>query len=151
VDDNEIIRDLSRSASQGRSAELGEPPAHVLDAAYQAGIWAGLEAELAQLVADSADDPTPVGVRGVETDVRQLSYRFAGLTLECELGPDDMVGHIRPPGEVRLDLVAPNGSSRPVPLDSDGRFLVRPRPRGPVAVRCTRPDGSPALTPWFLA
>ena len=150
MDDHEIMEILARSASRGRSAEVGEPPPQVLDAAYGAGIWAGRRAELAQLVADSADDP-PVGVRGTQTDVRQLSYRFGELTLECELGPDDMVGQVRPAGEVQLELVAPDGSSRPVPLHPDGRFLVRPRPRGPVAVRCTPAGGRPALTPWFLA
>ena len=151
MDDHEIMEFLGRSAFRGRSAEAGEPPPQVFDAAYGAGVWAGLGEELAQLVADSADDLTPVGVRAAQTDVRQLSYRFAELTLECELGPEDMVGQIRPAGEVRLDLVAPDGSSRPVPLDSDGRFLIRPRPRGPVAVRCTRSGEPPALTPWFLA
>jgi len=56
-----------------------------------------------------------------------------------------------PASGLRLELVRPDGQSRPLEVDPEGRFLLQPPPTGPVGIRCTRPGRQAVLTPWLLA
>jgi hypothetical protein len=151
MDDHEILK-LLREALSPAAQEAGEkPPAHVTEAAYAAGDWTRLDYELAMLLADSADSVGAAGVRAAPTDLRQLTYSLDDLTIECELGPDALLGQVVPASGLRLELVTPDGESRPLDVDAEGRFLVQPPPTGPVGVRCTRAGRQAVLTPWLLA
>jgi len=150
MDDHEMMVILREALSPGPPG--GEdPPDRVLEAAYAAGSWILLDAQLAELVVDTADARAVMGVRAPLADPHQLTYRLHDLTVECELDADALLGEVTPAQALRLELVRPDGTHRPVDLDADGRFLVRPRPRGPVAILCTRAGGPAIVTPWFLA
>jgi hypothetical protein len=151
MDDREILKVLCDALSPVRSSEDEDPPPQVLDAAYAAGDWLLMDDRLAELVLDSADSLVTPGVRGSPGETRQLTYRLDDLTIECELAPDALLGQVVPVAGVAVELVGPEGPSRAVDQDADGRFLVRPRPRGPVGIRCTRPDRPRVMTPWLLA
>lgn len=149
MDDDEMIEVLRLSLADG--AADGEVPAAVLTAAETAGAWTRMDDELAVLIADSADEPAPAGVRGGAAGARQLTWVVDDLTVECELGPDGLVGQAVPaPNGLRLELVGPDGSGRPLELRPDGSFLVRPAPDGPVGIRCHRPGRPSTLIPWLL-
>jgi hypothetical protein len=148
MDDHEIL-ELLREALSPEIDE--EPPASVLDAAFAAGGWARLDYELAELVADSADSVAAAGVRAAPADLRLLTYSLEDLTIECELGAEALLGQVVPASGSRLELVTPDGRSRPLEVDPQGRFLLQPPPTGPVGIRCTRPGRQVALTPWMLA
>ena len=150
MDDHEIMMILREALSLG-PPEDEDPPDRVLEAAYAAGNWVLLDAQLAELVAEPAGTRAAPGVRATLADPHQLTYRLHDLTVECESDADALLGMVTPAQALRLELVRPDGTHRPVDLDADGRFLVRPRPRGPVALRCTRAAGPAVVTPWFVA
>jgi hypothetical protein len=151
MDDHEILRMLGEALSPAGLGTDEEPPAHVMEAAFAAGDWVRVDYELAELVADSADNLATAGVRAVPTDLRQLTYSLRDLTIECELGAGALVGQVVPASGLRLDLIRPDGQSRPLEVDAEGRFLLQLPPTGPVGIRCTRPGRQAVLTPWLLA
>jgi hypothetical protein len=149
MDDDEMLKLLRQALADGGGND--EVPAAVVAAAVAAGGWLRLDDELAELVADSADEPVAPGVRGTETGgYRQLSYELDDRSVDCELLPDGLLGQITPAGGVTLSVVTPDGTERPMPLDRDGRFLLRPLPGPTFALRCTRPGRPAVLTPWVL-
>lgn len=149
MDDAEMLKVLRTALAD--SAQDEAPPARVVDAAVAAGGWTRLDGELAALVADSADEAVPAGVRGGAAEVRQLTYRSGELSIECELGPDTLIGQVLPaPAGTTVELVTPDGTGRPVGLRPDGGFLISPVPDGPVGLRCRRPGRPATVTPWLL-
>jgi hypothetical protein len=150
MDDHEVLKLLREALSSAEPATDEDPPGQVVEAALAAGHWARLDYELAELVADSADSAATAGVRAATADLHQLSYAWENLTIECELGGGALLGQVVPALGSRLELVTPDGESRPIEIDEEGRFLLRPLPAGPVGIRCTRAGRQTVLTPWLL-
>jgi len=148
MDDHEILKLLGEVLSPGG---FEEPPAEVTEAALAAGDWLRLDYELAELVADSADSVAVAGVRAAPADLRLLTYSLVDLTIECELGAGALVGQVVPASGLRLELITPDGGSRQLEVDPQGRFLLQPQPTGLVGIRCTRPGRQVVMTPWLLA
>jgi hypothetical protein len=140
--------DLLMARLRGLAAEADPVPDEVLAAARDAYGLRTLDAELAELVADSLD--TAGAVRGA-ADVRLLSFESGSVTVELEVTPvgprrrllGELVGGV---GPVRLET--PSGSSG-VELDVAGRF-VADVPGGPVRLLCTGPDGVAVATSWTV-
>ena len=151
MDDREILEVLRDAVSPVRSSGSEDPPPQVLEAAYAAGDWLLIDDRLAELVIDSADGLVAPGMRGSAAETRQLAYQLDDLRVECELTPEALFGQVVPPAGVLVELVGPAGSERGIDLDAEGRFFVRPRPRGPVSIRCTRAGRPRVMTPWILA
>jgi hypothetical protein len=151
MDDREMLKVLREALLPVAPSSEEDPPGQVLEAAYAAGEWLLIDDRLAELVQDSSDSLVASGLRGPDGDTRQLTYQVDDLTIDCELTPDTLVGQIAPAAGLTVELVDPAGQGTLVELDDEGRFLVRPRPRGPVGLRCTRADRPRVLTPWLLA
>jgi hypothetical protein len=151
MDDREMLKVLRDALSPVRPGSAEDPAPHVLDAAYAAGDWLRMDDRLAELMLDSADSPVPSGVRGSAAETRQLTYLHEDLRVECELTPEALFGQVSPAAGVLVELIGPTGPRRTVDVDDEGRFLVRPRPHGPVGIRCTRAGRPRVMTPWFLA
>src|SRR5262249_60876856 len=107
MDDDELVRVLGESLAGDLTVS-----ARAADAARAAYDWMQVGGELAELVFDSADQPELAGVRGGAAGVRQLTYQAAGLTVECELSVDGVVGEVLPPGPARVRLQAPGSAGR---------------------------------------
>jgi len=150
MDEHEILKLLREALSPAALEADEEPPASVIEAALAAGEWVLPDYELAELVADSADSAA-AGVRAAPADLRLLTYSLEDLTIECELGAGGLLGQVVPASGSLLELITPDGRSRPLEVDPQGRFLLQPPPTGPVGIRCTRPGRQVALTPWLLA
>ena len=133
--------------------ELGPllaPPPPVLAAANAAYRWRRWDEELAELLADSADDPVRGGMRDGSGGPRLVSYVYADLTVDCEVDGDTMLGHVLSSCEWTLEITNSSGECRSVKVNEYGQFEVAPLPAGPVRLRCDRPARPPVVTPWLL-
>lgn len=142
MDDDELLIVLRAALA----AEAQATPRSI-EAAEAAFEWLRVDDELAELVADSADQPALAGLRG--SMHRQLTYRFDDLLIDCEVGPDALLGQLIPAGPARIELWSADGQHRALELDDGGRFVAEPPPAGPVSIRCAR-AGRTVVTPWLL-
>ena len=131
-----------------RSADA--PPDHVTAGARAAFTWRTIDAELAELVFDSASDLA--GVRS-ETGNRQVTFQAPGVEIEVMVIDDDrrrLVGQLIPPGEAEIELVS-GDSVRSVRSDAIGRFSVDEIEPGPVRIVVLGADGQRSVqTEWIL-
>ncbi len=126
------------------------PPAAV-EAARAAFAWRTFDAEVAELLFDSARDDVIAAVRGSGSD-RLLS--FEGDELAVELGVTGLgeqrtlTGQIDPPARMSVEVRSLEGSTM-LETDGLGRFSFGIA-TGPVSLRVLRGDGPPLQTPWTL-
>ena len=143
-------------AALGAVLRRADPvPEGVLAMARAALTWRTIDAELAELVHDSAQGAL-AGVRGPGgpgAATRELG--FEGPTRSLDLVVDDdghggrrLVGQVAPPapGEV---VVHHHGGSSTVALDELGRFQVVGLPAGPLHVTVAPAGGGGIRTGWF--
>jgi hypothetical protein len=121
-------------------------PDRAAGAARSAFRWVDADSELAELVTDSADAPALAGMRGPAP--RQLTWRYADLVIECEVGADLLLAQVDPPAG--LELCSPDGGVRALAVDEHGRCQARP-PTGPFSLRARRAGQPDVLTPWLVA
>jgi hypothetical protein len=130
-------------------------PDEVRAAARQAFAWRDPDADLAALVADSADPErerlTPVRDAG---QPRLLTFAHDSISIDIEIEERadsiDIVGQLAPvgPGEILIDH---GGQVSRAQADGLGRFQVDGVVRGPVRLRCTlQPTGPTVQTEWVL-
>jgi hypothetical protein len=114
------------------------------------------DAELAELLYDSALDPDALaGVRSA-TVSRLLTFEAAGVTVEVEVSPEGegrrLVGQIVPPGEARL-VIRQTSGERATSADALGRFAAEDLAPGPLSIRLEAElDGRTIVveTGWIL-
>ena len=145
-------------------AELGEVldradpiPDAVVAAARSSFVWRTIDAELAELSADS--HLTSGGVRsgGASTTAgaaRLLTFEATGIDIEVEVnetgGARQLMGQIVPVGEAHL-TVRWVGGERAVDADVAGRFTVADIPAGAISIAITRPGSTRAVvTSWVI-
>lgn len=144
--DDELIARLRRLAGQ-----VDPPPQLVLEAARAAFLMRRIDAELAELVLDSAVDAGPVLVRGPEEHgVRMLSFETDTVSIEVQVtevdGLRSLLGLVSgASGPVEVETVQGRSS---VALDSLGRFSVPDVPAGTVRLHLTAANGTPVTTSW---
>ena len=126
------------------------PPA-TIEAARAAFAWRTFDAEIAELLFDSARDDVVASVRGAGGD-RMLS--FEGGELAVELGVTGLgrqrtlTGQIDPPARMSVEVRSLEGSTM-LETDGLGRFSFGIA-TGPVSLRVLRGDSPPLETPWTL-
>jgi hypothetical protein len=150
-DDTELLQELRLMAGR-----VDPVPHEVVAAARSAILWRTIDAELAELTADSSvDDNRLVGVRGTALPL-MLSFEVGGQTLELEVSETGttrrLLGQLIPgqPGEV---IVHHGRGEEVVRADEVGRFDLASVPAGPVRVRWRRtadPAEEMVATDWFL-
>lgn len=99
------------------------PPPHVVANARDAYLWHDIDAELAELVYDSATAARAVGVRSAEA-ARQVTFRAPGLEIEVEVVSEQarvVVGQLVPPQPAIIELRQGKHTVR-VDADPLGRF-----------------------------
>jgi hypothetical protein len=126
-------------------------PAEVTDFAKAALGWRRLEAELAELLEDSALDETTPLARGGGS--RSLTFRSEGLTIDVEILDGHLLGQVAPPPEeASVELQAEDGTvAESVDTDGLGRFRLALGGEGRFRLRVLRrdPAGAPVETSWF--
>ncbi len=115
-----------------RALEAADPvPETARRAARAAFTWRSIDAELAELVYDSAEEDV-AGVRGTET-ARQVAFRAPGVEVEVMVthsGGRRIVGQLVPPQSARIELQTPDGNQI-TGTDTLGRFSFDDVPSGP--------------------
>jgi hypothetical protein len=144
-----VLNELRRVA-----AAVDGPPAAVLEAARAAFLTRELDAEIADLVADSRTSSAYEQVRAAEAEAGGhwlLSFEGGGIHIDLEV--DDSGPSLRLVGMltgVRVEECAlqAEGRSRAVTLDQLGRFVVDGVAPGPIRMRCRLSDGRRVTTRW---
>jgi len=129
-------------------------PERLDEAARAAYTWRTIDAELAELMQDSAEvDEGALALRSSATGPRLLSFESPRLAIEAEvtvLGPRErrLVGQIVPPIAASLTLEQ-GGVRLTAQADELGRFAFDRVGAGPVRLRAALPDGGMEVaTPW---
>ncbi|MBB3674404.1 hypothetical protein [Modestobacter versicolor] len=143
--DDELVRRLARAVA------VHDPvPPELLAFAREAFTWRTVDAELAELVADSRET-AGAGLRG-PSDVRLLTFSAGDQQLDLELLVDGatrrLVGELTPAGPAHV-VVEHAGGTLTEDADELGRFLVAGVPPGRIRVRCEPAGGTAVVTPWL--
>jgi len=149
---------FARLAATVHGAE--EPPDAVSELARLSFGLRRVDEDLAELVADSALEAQPVGVRAGAGAPRLLTFEAAGGELELQVttsgtgGADarwDVLGQVVPPGpaEIRVEP-AGAGDALEVGADQLGRFSLRGSGSGPWRLVCRRPGLPRLVSQWVL-
>lgn len=156
-DEERILADLRRIA-----ASVDPVPSHVVECARAALSLRRLDAELLDLVRDSADDRSGLLMVRGESDVRMLSFEFPPVTVEVQVteqhGGCDLVAHVSgielagAQVEAQEAQMGTRTASRPDRRDldtDDGTLVVERLPSGLVRLHLTSVDGRLYATSWI--
>jgi hypothetical protein len=146
ADEERLLAELARLVP-----ERDPVPPELIEMAKQSFTWRTVDAELAELVADSREAAGATLVRSGTASVRLLTFATRHLQLDLEVLVDGavrrLVGELEPRGPARITVEYVGGS---VAEDTDelGRFIVTGIPGGLIRLRCEPADGVALLTPW---
>ena len=145
--DEQLLSDVGAAI-----AAADEVPAAVIEAAKASFTWRTVDAELAELVFDSASEEL-VGVRSGDEATRQMTFRAPGVEIEVAVlseGARRIIGQLVPPQQAEIELRYGTETKR-VMSDHLGRFTLHDVPVGPISLRCIYgDDASVVQTDWML-
>jgi hypothetical protein len=148
---NESNRDEILLAMLRKGLEESDPvPSDVAAFAKAAFTWRDIDAELAELDFDSAEEDVPAGVRS-STTVRMMSFQAGQWMIDIEYDEvaGRLIGATSPPARYSVDLHT-SGATFTSDSDDFGRFTadgIAPGPLGMV-LRFTR--GQVVKTQWVV-
>jgi hypothetical protein len=145
INDDQLLEILARALDTADAV-----PEHALEAAREILSPTTFEAELAELVYDSADQPM-AGVRGAET-ARQVTFRAPGVEIEIMVmaeGARRLIGQLVPPQSATVELRF-DGQVRETGTDSLGRFQFADVPTGSIQLAVATEDGGRVITEWMV-
>jgi hypothetical protein len=134
------------------SAEM--PPARVTEAAKAALTWLRVDAELAELLSDSALESEPALARGAAV-VRSVSFSAGETIVELEVHPDGerrtLLGQLSPAAQRPISIQHADGSeSASAMSDELGRFRITLETGGTVRLRISDDQADTAIeTAWI--
>ena len=146
-DDDELDGELRRLA-----ARLDPVPPELLAGAAAAFAWRDIDAQLAELVFDSALDADEATLVRGSPERRMVSFAGGGLTVDIEMttaGPArTIMGQIVPPQRGTVDI---RRQQETITIEADelGRFRSGPLRPGPLSLRLRPAEGSPVVTDWL--
>lgn len=138
-------------------AQADPVPPLVTDVAKASLGWRRLDAELAELLSDSAlEEGSLAGARGAGAPVRSVSFSAGTKTIDVEVHIDGqhrmLLGQIAPPANARIEIqTAENITVTSVQSDSLGRFRAQLQAGGIIRLLVSDgPDSSPQIeTSWI--
>jgi len=134
--------------------DLVDPvPPEVEAVAYGALAWRELEADLAELVADTADAETQLAdVRRSGDLPRLVTFEAPGVVVEVEVADTgrtrSLLGQLVPIGPATVEVQTPDDATS-VEADELGRFALEDVSAGPVRLNFTLSEGERRIvTSW---
>ena len=132
-------------------------PPLVSDTAKASHGWRRLDADLAELLSDSALEEEPFALtRGSGAPVRAVTFSSTELTIDIEVHVDDqgrtLLGQLSPPAPATIEIQTMAEAPFSAEADRLGRFLVRLPAGGPIRLRVLGEDGRagpPVETSWI--
>ena len=130
----------------------GVPP-NVTEAAKAALTWRRVDAELAELLSDSALDAEPALARG-EALVRSVTFSAGKTIVELEIHQDGkrrtLLGQLSPAATRTVEVQGADGSAaEPVRSDLLGRFRIGLERGGTVRLKLSGGNGAVIETAWI--
>ncbi len=150
--DDEARNDAVLAELRGLAAMHDPVPEEAIVAARSAIAWRTIDAELADLTADSSVQPELAGVRSLAAPTL-LAFEASDFTVEVEIlaqqdGSRRLLGQLVPSGPGTVEVRHRGGTVTGV-ADDVGRFAASGVLAGPVSLRCSA--GSQVVeTDWFL-
>jgi hypothetical protein len=137
-------------------ATVDPVPPLVIETAKASLGWRRLDADLAELLSDSALREEPFAVaRGGEAPVRSVTFSSDKLTIDVEVHTEDhvrtLLGQLSPPASATIEVQTAAESRFSAVADRLGRFRIRLPAGGAVRLRVLD-DGSagpPVETSWI--
>lgn len=129
-------------------------PTSVTEAAKAALTWLRVDAELAELLSDSALDAEPTLARGAAV-VRSVSFNAGETIVELEIHPDGerrtLLGQLSPPAPWTIVIQHADGAESGSTLSDElGRFRITLEGGGTVRLRITDDQADTAIeTAWI--
>jgi hypothetical protein len=140
-------------------ARVDPVPPLVTQAAKAALGWRRLDADLAELLADSTLEAESLAtVRGAGAAVRSVSFGAGELTIDLEIHVDGtrrtLLGLLTPASIARIEIQTADGASTVATSESDalGRFRTQLSAGGNIRLRLVPVDlgsASPVETSWI--
>ena len=138
-------------------AEVDGVPELVTETAKASLGWRRLDADLAELLSDSALEEKPFALsRGAETPARAVTFSSAALTIDIEIHVEDpartLLGQLSPPAPATIEIQTLAETPFSAETDRLGRFRVRLPTGGPIRLRVLGADeraGAPIETSWI--
>jgi len=138
-------------------AEADPVPPVVTETAKASLGWRRLDADLAELLSDSAlEDESLALARGAGAPVRAVTFSSSALTIDLEVHVDDqsrtLLGALSPPASVELEIQTIAEAPLSATTDHLGRFRVRLPAGGPIRLRVLGGEGHtgpPVETSWI--
>jgi hypothetical protein len=135
--------------------ELDPVPPLVVETAKASLGWRRLDADLAELLSDSALHEEPFALaRGSEAPARAVTFSSSALTIDIEVHVDDpartLLGQLSPPAAAGIEVQTTAEEVVSSEADQLGRFRVRLATGGPIRLRVLNADGNPPVeTSWI--
>jgi len=138
-------------------AEVDPVPPLVSETAKASLGWRRLDADLAELLSDSAlEEDRYALTRGSGAPARAVTFSSGELTIDIEVHVDDpgrtLLGQLSPPAPATVEIQGI--ADEPLSADADhlGRFRIRLPAPGQIRLRVVRRDGragQPVETSWI--
>lgn len=147
MDDDELMAALDAAV-----AESGDVTERRRRAARAAFTWRTVDAEIAELLHDSALDAGVAVRSGGGAEPRTLSFGSAAVALELEVDGDVVMGQVVPPATATVALQRPDlgeGDEVTVEVDAAGFFRLEGVAPGPVRF-VARAAGWTLTSPWVV-
>lgn len=157
MDDNADRDELIVAELRAFLAEADPVPPLVAQTAKASLGWRRLDADLAELLSDSALVEEPLALtRGTEAPARAVTFSATGLTIDIEVHADDegrtLLGQISPPLAGTVEIQTTGETPVSTQIDRLGRFRVRLPAPGRIRLRVLGPDAearAPIETSWI--
>jgi hypothetical protein len=116
--------------------------------------WRRLEADLAELLSDSALEEEPFALaRGSGAPARAVTFSSADVTIDIEVHVDGqartLLGQLAPPAAASIEIQTAAAAVASAEADRLGRFRVRLPSGGPIRLRVVNAGGPPVETSWI--
>jgi len=145
-DDDELLARLAEAQQAAESV-----PREFIEAGKAAYAWRTIDAELAELVYDSAMEEVQLAgqIRAEQAQLRALTFTTSELTLEIEVTAEALLGQLVPPKSGEVEVITPKGKAQQAPIDDIGCFTIRPVPAGSFRLHCRTTGGICVATNWL--
>jgi hypothetical protein len=125
-------------------------PESFITAGKAAFAWHSIDADLAALTYDSAQDTLAgAGMRAEPASLRSITFDARDLTIELEIIDNVLHGQLVPAHAGTVEVRYANGEAQRVDVNDVGYFTVSPLPMGRFRLYCAPTEGEAVLTDWI--
>lgn len=127
--------------------EASDVPASFVEAGKASFTWRSIDAELAALTYDSAQDALAgSATRAEPAALRCLTFGASRLTIELEIIGDVLHGQVVPPQAGEVEVRHADGTVSAAEINGVGYFTASPVPTGTFRLHCRTAGGDTVQT-----